>query len=55
MSKFLTFAEAATQIGVHVKTLQKHARQGKLETVDTPLWKAHFRERVDPISRLSGY
>jgi hypothetical protein len=48
MSKFLTFAEAATQIGVHVKTLQKHARQGKLETVDTPFGRRILESALTP-------
>ena len=48
MAKFLTFGEAATQIGVHVKTLQKHARQGKLETVETPFGRRISESSLTP-------
>ena len=52
MSSLLTFTEAAEYAGVHVKTIQKHVKHGRLEFTQTPMGKRVPRHCLEPYRQL---
>lgn len=52
MSSLLTFTEAAEYAGVHVKTIQKHVKHGRLEFTQTPMGKRVPRHCLEPYRKL---
>lgn len=52
MTSLLTFTEAAKYAGVHVKTIQKHVKHGRLEFTQTPMGKRIPRHCLEPYREL---
>lgn len=52
MTSLLTFTEAAKYAGVHVKTIQKHVKHGRLEFTQTPMGKRIPRHCLEPYRQL---
>jgi hypothetical protein len=52
MEKMLTYTEAAAFAGVSFKTIHKHVKQGKLNSVQTPLGKRIPEEALLPYRNL---
>lgn len=52
--KLLTFTEAAAFVGVSVKTIHKHVKSGKIESIDSPFGRRIAEDALIPYREFIG-